>query len=270
MGLYIWPTFSAIRVLRELRFRFIAKGKHSNTMVLPPLSYAAIVGSGNKAAPPIFPTPTPMKQSPTRSINSGVQSISSPRGPTRDRAAALPLLSQTLEIQQDRPQIAFLSGHIDITASQFTQNYATPLDAAIAQGDNFIMSNAGGADTMGLAYLDSHDVSPDRITIYLHTPQPNRRLNATQTRINSLRLRRGVEEAYKKKGYKCKVVQGFHTERDAVMTEESDYDILWMRSDEDTRKLYGAKYREGRISGTQKNMDRRALKEKRIRSHPVK
>lgn len=154
--------------------------------------------------------------------------------------------------------------------SQFTQNYAAPLDAAIAQGDNFIMSNAGGADTMGLAYLDSHGVSPDRITIYLHTPQPNRRLNATQTRINSLRFGSDVEEAYKKKGYKCKVVQGFHTERDAVMTEESDYDILWIRSDEDTRKLYGAKYRRGRISGTQKNMDRRALKEKRIRSHPVK
>lgn len=106
MGLYIWPPFPTIPVFRKSRLRFIAKGKRFNTMVLSPLSYAAIVGSGNKAAPPIFPTPTPMKKSPARSVNSGVQSISSPQGPTRDHAAALPPSSQTLEIQQDRPQIA--------------------------------------------------------------------------------------------------------------------------------------------------------------------
>jgi hypothetical protein len=35
-------------------------------------------------------------------------------------------------------------------------------------------------------------------------------------------------------------------------------DILWVRDEESTRKLYGAKYRPGRVSGTQKNADRRS------------
>lgn len=54
------------------------------------------------------------------------------------------------------------------------------------------------------------------------------------------------------------VVKGWHSQRDAAMTASSDYDILWVRSDEETKKLYGAKYRPGRVSGTQKNKDRRA------------
>ncbi|KAF2501489.1 hypothetical protein BU16DRAFT_426794, partial [Lophium mytilinum] len=138
------------------------------------------------------------------------------------------------------PRVAFISGHIDITTAQFHTQYASHLDTAIAHGDTFIMSNAGGADTMGLAYLRDHGVAPDRITIYMHMPRANRKLNATQ-----------------KEGYGIRVVQGYHNERDAAMTEESDYDILWVRDEADTAKLYGGKYRPGRVSGTQKNMDRR-------------
>ena len=44
------------------------------------------------------------------------------------------------------------------------------------------------------------------------------------------------------------------------MTEDSDRDIAWIRSEEETKKLYGKKYRPGRVSGTQKNIDRRNLK----------
>ena len=73
------------------------------------------------------------------------------------------------------------------------------------------------------------------------------------------RLRTGPEtlETYRKQGFGVKVVNGWHTERDAEMTRDSDYDILWIRPDEETKVLYGKKYRPGRISGTQKNKDRR-------------
>ncbi|OCK86117.1 hypothetical protein K432DRAFT_377071 [Lepidopterella palustris CBS 459.81] len=177
--------------------------------------------------------------------------------------------SSSIEIsvtELGRPRTAFVSGHIDITSSQFTENYSAGLDAAIANGDNFIMSNAGGADTMALAYLRAHNVSPDRITIYMHTPRPNQKLNGTQVRINSTRLGKAVEEKYAKEGYGFKVVKGYHTERDTAMTEDSDYDILWVRSEGDTKKLYGAKYRAGRISGTQQNKDRRISKNRRVQS----
>ena len=54
-----------------------------------------------------------------------------------------------------------------------------------------------------------------------------------------------------------KIVRGGHTARDEVMTAESDYDILWVRPEEETEKLYGEKYRPGRVSGTAKNQMRR-------------
>lgn len=44
--------------------------------------------------------------------------------------------------------------------------------------------------------------------------------------------------------------------RDRVMTECSDYDILWVRSEEESKELYGAKYR-ARISATEMNRLRR-------------
>jgi hypothetical protein len=69
-------------------------------------------------------------------------------------------------------------------------------------------------------------------------------------------------EPYKKEGYSLKVIRGRHGDRDAAMTEESDYDILWIRGHAETAALYGRRYRKDRVSGTQKNKDRRELKEK--------
>ncbi len=47
-----------------------------------------------------------------------------------------------------------------------------------------------------------------------------------------------------------------HLMRDRVMTECSDYDILWVGSEEESRELYGSKYR-ARISATEMNRLRR-------------
>ncbi|KAF2192729.1 hypothetical protein K469DRAFT_717316 [Zopfia rhizophila CBS 207.26] len=97
----------------------------------------------------------------------------------------------------------------------------------------------------------------------MHIPRPNRKLNATQIRINKMRLGPEIEEKYSKEGYNIRVIQGYHNERDAVMAEDSSYDILWVRGEAETRTLYGSKYRPGRVSGTQKNKDRRLLEDKK-------
>jgi hypothetical protein len=47
-----------------------------------------------------------------------------------------------------------------------------------------------------------------------------------------------------------------HLQRDARMTRASDYDILWVRSEDEARKLYGDKYRT-RVSATEMNRLRR-------------
>lgn len=47
-----------------------------------------------------------------------------------------------------------------------------------------------------------------------------------------------------------------HLERDRGMTECSGYDILWVRSEEECRELYGSRYR-GRVSATELNRLRR-------------
>lgn len=59
------------------------------------------------------------------------------------------------------------------------------------------------------------------------------------------------------RGLRTEIVDGWHTERDAEMTKASDYDVLWVRPEEETKVLYGKKYRAGRVSGTQKNLERR-------------
>ena len=209
------------------------------------LSWAAVARSNMADAtqkapvPSSYPTSTPPTSGSTTS--SSLQSPSQPQ----------------------RPRVAFVSGHIDITPQQFSTHYAPALDAAIHRGDAFVLSTARGADTLALAYLRAHHVEPARITIYTHTPRPNRMTNATPNRVDKMQLNPEVEKRYREEGYNIKVIQGYHNERDAACTDASDYDILWVRGETETIALYGSKYRPGRISGTQKNRDRRLLKGKR-------
>ncbi|PPJ52686.1 hypothetical protein CBER1_10831 [Cercospora berteroae] len=159
-----------------------------------------------------------------------------------------------------RPRrVAFISGHIDLPEEQFLEHYQTALDTAIAAHDEFILSNAGGADSLALQYLLQHGVEPSRITIYFHTLPEHRQKNsnATMRAIDELRTADATLENYRKQGLNVQVINGWHTQRDAAMTAASDYDILWVRSDEETKLLDGQKYRPDRISGTQKNKNRR-------------
>ncbi|KAK3701209.1 hypothetical protein LTR37_015588 [Vermiconidia calcicola] len=145
-----------------------------------------------------------------------------------------------------RPRIAFISGHIDIGQDAFLAQYQKPLELTISAGDHFNVSNAKDADTRALEYLQAQDVEPAGIKIYFH-----KSLEWTQ---------QGPGRARKsEQGFRVKVVDGSHSDRDAVMTGESDYDILWVRSEEETKGLYGKKYRAGSVSGTQKNQEKREL-----------
>lgn len=142
-------------------------------------------------------------------------------------------------------KIGFISGHIDVTSDQFHRHYSLLLDSAITANHNFILSTAKGTDTLALQYLLSQGVDPSHITVYIARP--------TDPRMGGL-----VDVGkYTEKGLGVEVVDGWHHERDAEMTMASDYDILWIRPEEETKLLYGAKYRAGRISGTQKNLERR-------------
>ena len=51
------------------------------------------------------------------------------------------------EHRESKPRIAFISGHIDLPQETFLLHYKGRLDAAIAAGDSFLVSNAGGADS---------------------------------------------------------------------------------------------------------------------------
>ena len=166
------------------------------------------------------------------------------------------------------PRIAFISGHIDLTQDTFDQNYRAPLDDAIAAGDSFIVSSSRGADTLALDYLLTANVSTERITTYLNTPLPPKappkrsnnkakNANSSPNQTNRRDPDPSTIQKYEDVGVNVKLVSGDHTKRDTVMTRESDYDILWVRPEAETRTLYGSKWRPGRVSGTEKNRLRR-------------
>jgi hypothetical protein len=57
--------------------------------------------------------------------------------------------------------------------------------------------------------------------------------------------------------FECKGGFTSDTERDESMTKDSDFNILWVRSEEETKKLLGKKYKPGFVSGTERNRLRR-------------
>jgi hypothetical protein len=46
-----------------------------------------------------------------------------------------------------RPRTHFISGHLDLTAAEFEARYRPALDAALANGDAFVVGDARGTDT---------------------------------------------------------------------------------------------------------------------------
>ena len=133
---------------------------------------------------------------------------------------------------------AFISGHVDIDNTTFLEHYKESLDNAISNNDHFVIGNANGVDTMALEYLIEQKVDSDKITIYFYSKYEK-------------------EDKYRTMGLNIKTGFTSYTSRDKEMTINSDYDIAWVRSADESKTLYGNKYDPKKKSGTQLNLERR-------------
>ncbi|QGR53951.1 hypothetical protein [Moumouvirus maliensis] len=135
--------------------------------------------------------------------------------------------------------IYFISGHTDLTIQQFDQLYKNIIiEAATNPNNQFIMGNAPGVDYMAQRLLVDilGNNAYNRVTVFHRGDDPGI--------IADPKLKT-------KGGFKS------HNEKDAAMTMASDIDIAFVRSLEESKKLYGEKFNPKRISGTQKNILRR-------------
>lgn len=122
---------------------------------------------------------------------------------------------------QSQQQIAFVSGHRDLTPAEFYQHYQPQLDKAIAARHQFVVGDAPGADAMAQMYLVGR-VSPERVTVYHARRKPRHWYGGF-----------AVCDGYANQSAK-----------DAAMTAVSDYDIAWVRPGKEA-------------SGTARNLARR-------------
>lgn len=132
-------------------------------------------------------------------------------------------------------QTAMISGHLDLTQEEFDEYYAPVLLMAIRNGDSFLVGDARGADVMAQAYIFKRLTIFDyrlRLTVYHMFEKPRNHLGHCPTK-------------------------GRYTKdhgKDAAMTADSDYDILYIRPNKHSSV-------SGRVSGTEANMIRRKAKE---------
>jgi predicted house-cleaning noncanonical NTP pyrophosphatase (MazG superfamily) len=140
----------------------------------------------------------------------------------------------------------FISGHIDITEEQFNKYYRDKIiEAASNPNNKFVIGSAPGVDYMTqqllVKLLENEPGGLDRISVYHRGKIPET--------LADCRL---------------KTIGGFasHDQKDSAMTMISDIDIAYVRSEQESKKLYGNIYQADRISSTQKNLIRRSNKYK--------
>ncbi len=136
-------------------------------------------------------------------------------------------MNRAEETVTDKLNTYFISGHRNITDTEFEFNYEPAINFALHENPDakFVIGDCDGADIMAQNYLmDTIMIEPDRVTVY-HMLDAPRNVNSKIT----------------------KTVGGFTTdeERDAAMTAASTKDIAFVR--------------EMKISGTAKNLLRRRL-----------
>ncbi len=129
----------------------------------------------------------------------------------------------------------FISGHTDLSSTEFMKKYGEKIrEAAGNEQSTFVVGDSNGVDAFAQDYLYQLGVDKSQVTVYHIGSQPRNNINSWPT----------------KGGFRN------HSQKDAAMTQSSNVDILYIRSEEESRALYGSKYRP-RISGTQKNLERR-------------
>ena len=140
----------------------------------------------------------------------------------------------------------FVSGHLDLTDSEFKDQYVPLLLEIYGTECTFVMGNAPGADTKTLRWLlNDAKIEPSRISIYAYSK-------------NVKKLEQDIQ-LFKKLGVQIVLDAAWQsaTDRDAAMTRASTHDIAWVRSKEEQQKLLGKKYDPNWITGTQANLIRR-------------
>ncbi len=138
----------------------------------------------------------------------------------------------------------FISGPLELTDEEFKDHYLSSIDGAIKDPNSFfVLGDACGSDLKCNQYLAACiELFPeyklfDRVIVYHMKEKARNNLGKFQT------------------------VGGFSSdcERDTAMTDMSTHDILWIRTEEESRKKYGDKYDPNFLTGTQKNQLRRML-----------
>jgi hypothetical protein len=142
--------------------------------------------------------------------------------------------------------IYFVSGHMNIHADEFEKHYVPVLNAVVNEQKDatFKLGNATGVDTLALHHLLKElNVPSERIEVYVYNYYPNKQASEIE------RLKR----------LSVTVCSGFENvhERDAALTRDSNCDILWIRSAAENIARFGARYKVGHVSGTEKNKIRR-------------
>jgi hypothetical protein len=117
-------------------------------------------------------------------------------------------------------EVAYVSGHLDLTEEEFARHYVPQLEAARARGCRFVVGDARGADLLFQRHAHAHGLA---VTVFHMFERPRHDAGGFA------------------------LVGGFasDTARDEAMTAASSLDIAWVRPG-----------REG--SGTAKNLLRRA------------
>lgn len=104
--------------------------------------------------------------------------------------------------------IYFISGHLDLTQTEFAEHYERRIREAVRTDGHFVIGDARGCDAMAQSYLYDHvQIDPIRIRVFHMFERPRNNIGRFQT------------------------VGAFKTdeERDAAMTKASDDDIAWVR-----------------------------------------
>lgn len=122
---------------------------------------------------------------------------------------------------------AYISGHLDLTGSEWLQHYSEKIKLAVEQGHSFVVGDAKGCDATAQFALNSlrHSNPELKVTVFHMFDSP------------------------RNNNYAFPTVGGFTSdkERDEAMTASSDYDIAWVRPGREN-------------SGTAKNIARRGSK----------
>ncbi|KAF2094675.1 hypothetical protein NA57DRAFT_60096 [Rhizodiscina lignyota] len=177
------------------------------------------------------------------------------------------------------PKVALISGHTDLTEKEFNQIYIPLLGKALEEGHHFILGDAQGVDTLALAYLQQEPLKakfPDvnqRITIFASRKHNVSKLESLGVKVlapdDSILIASAskpeVKELIGIENSGRDAARYRHLVRDTLMTMNSDYDILFVRSEGESRVLYGDRWRP-RVSATEMNQ-RRRLKLRSRSSH---